>query len=221
MRITPILVLLLAASLSAPAAAQQTPASPPAQPMKIETLHSGAVIAPDARFTQVNDRTATLVGVYGGYLTEQTFLVGAGGYWLANGSHDFEMAYGGAVVGWTFHGERALAFGTRVLVGGGNATLSTTYGELLDLPPGTVLATRDIARFGSRRGNSSFPGITSSTRVVVNDDFFITEPQANVLWRLTDWMRVDLGVSYRLTAGSEFDKQLRGLGGSVAIRFGQ
>jgi hypothetical protein len=221
MRITPILVLLIAASVPAPAAAQQTPAPPPAQPMKIETLHSGPVIAPDARFTQVNDRTATLVGVYGGYLTEQTFLVGAGGYWLANGSHDFEMAYGGAVVGWTFHGDRALAFGTRVLVGGGNATLSTTYGELLDLPPGTVLATRDIARFGSRRGNSSFPGITSSTRVVVNEDFFITEPQANVLWRLTDWMRVDLGVSYRLTAGSEFDKQLRGLGGSVAIRFGQ
>jgi hypothetical protein len=221
MRITPILGLLFAAFVAAPAVAQQTPPPPPAQPMKIETLQSGPVIAPDTRFTQVNDRTATLVGAYGGYLTEQTFLIGAGGYWLANGSHDFEMAYGGAVVGWTFNGTRAFSYGTRVLVGGGNATLSTTYGELLDLPAGTVVATRDVARFGSHRGNSSPPGITSSTRVVVNDDFFITEPQANVLWRLTDWMRLDLGVSYRLTAGSEFDKQLRGLGGSVAIRFGQ
>src|SRR5262245_45674764 len=98
--------LLVVLGMCAPAAAQQEqqqqpPAPPQAQPMTIETIRSGFVIAPDTRFTQVNDRAATLAGVYGGYLLEQTFLVGGAGYWLTNGSHDFEMAYGGAVVGWT------------------------------------------------------------------------------------------------------------------------
>jgi hypothetical protein len=217
-------VLLVVLGMCAPAAAQQEQQqqpTAPAQPMTIETIHSGFVIAPDTRFTQVNDRSATLAGVYGGYLLEQTFLVGGAGYWLTNGDHDFEMAYGGAVVGWTFHGNRAISFGPRVLVGGGDATISSTYGKILNLPPGTVVGTRDVARFGSNRGNPIRPPITSDTRVIVSDDFFITEPQANVLWRLTDWMRIDLGVSYRLTAGTEFDDQLRGFAGMVAIRFGQ
>ena len=132
------------------------------------------------------------------------------------------MAYGGAVIGWTIRGDHAFAYGARVLVGGGDATLSSSYAELLNIAPGTVVSTRDVARFGSRHGSPVNSGISSSTRVIVSDDFFITEPQANVLWRLTDWMRVDLGVSYRLIAGSDFmDSRLRGLGGSVAIRFGQ
>ena len=217
--------LLVVLGVCAPAAAQQEqqqPAAPvQAQPMTIETIRSGFVIAPDTRFTQVNDRSATLAGVYGGYLLEQTFLVGGAGYWLTNGDHDFGMAYGGAVVGWTFHANRAISFGPRVLVGGGDATISSTYGRILNLPPGTVVGSRDVARFGSSRGNPVRPPITSDTRVIVSDDFFITEPQANVLWRLNDWMRVDAGVSYRLTAGTEFDDQLRGFAGMVAIRFGQ
>jgi hypothetical protein len=148
--------LLVVLGISMPAAAQQEqqeqqkqPPAAPAQPMTIETIHSGFVIAPDTRFTQVNDRTGTFAGVYGGYLLEQTFLVGAGGYWLANSDHDFKMAYGGAVVGWTFHGDRPVSYGARVLVGGGDATVSTTYGELLNLPPGTagrIVATRCAPR---------------------------------------------------------------------------
>ena len=190
--------------------------------MKIETIQSGFVIAPDTRFTQVDDRAATFAGAYGGYLLEQTFLVGAGGYWLANQDHDFKMAYGGAVVGWTFRGDHAFAYGGRVLIGGGDATLSSTYGELLHLPPGTVVGTREVARFGSHHGNPVHPGVATDTRVIFSDDFFITEPQFNALWRLTDWMRVDVGVSYRLIAGSDFmDERLRGLGGTVAVRFGQ
>src|SRR6476660_4039969 len=164
---TILLALLTVVAAAGPAYAQQPPAPPPAQPMQIETIQSGFVIAPDSRFTQVDDRTATFAGAYGGYLTEKTFLVGAGGYWLANEDHDFKMAYGGAVVGWTFRGDHALAYGARVLVGGGDATLSSTYGELLNLPPGTVLGTRDVARFGSRRGGgSAYPGLTRETRLV-------------------------------------------------------
>src|SRR5215475_3523252 len=79
--------LLVVLGVCAPAAAQQEQQQPaaPAQPMTIETIRSGFVIAPDTRFTQVNDRSATLAGVYGGYLLEQTFLVGGAGYWLTNG----------------------------------------------------------------------------------------------------------------------------------------
>jgi len=216
-----LLALLTVVAAAGPAYAQQPAAPPPAQPMQIETIQSGFVIAPDSRFTQIDDRTATFAGAYGGYLAEKTFLVGAGGYWLANEDHDFKMAYGGAVIGWTIRCDHAFAYGARVLVGGGEATLSSSYAQLLNIPDGTVVSTRDVARFGSRHGSVN-SGISSSTRVIVTDDFFITEPQANVLWRLTDWMRIDLGVSYRVIAASDFmDSRLRGFGGTVAIRFGQ
>ena len=72
-----------ASLLPVAAGAQTTPAS---NPMRIEPIDNGFVIAPDARLTEVNEKFATLAGVYGGWLTDRTLLVGAGG-WLAWAIH--------------------------------------------------------------------------------------------------------------------------------------
>jgi hypothetical protein len=210
--------------VSATAAAQQ-PASgatqnPPAEGT-IGRIESGPLIAPDAKFTQVNDRSATLLGAYGGWMTEHTILIGAGGYWLANDARDFELAYGGGVVEWLVHGERSIAFGVRGLVGGGSSTLSGTAGDLFDVT--TVQSAPQFSR-GGRHGRPHVPNnqpISPSTLVVAHDDFFIAEPQGIVSMRATRWLHVDAGVGYRLIAGAgDRNDHLRGLSGTLSIKFG-
>jgi hypothetical protein len=210
--------------VSATAAAQQpasgAPQNPPIQGT-IGPIESGPLIAPDAKFTQVNDRSATLLGAYGGWMTEHTILIGAGGYWLANDARDLEMAYGGGVVEWLMHGDRTIAFGARGLVGGGSSTLSGTAGDLFGVT--TDLSAAQFSR-GDRHGRPHVPGnrpISSSTLVVAHDDFFIAEPQGIVSMRATRWLHFDAGVGYRLIAGAgDRNDRLRGLSGTLSVKFG-
>jgi hypothetical protein len=217
-----VLGAALLAGTALPGVAQETQPADPAAPagpsqLVLERVESGVVFVPDVRFGTVDDRNATFVGGYAGWLTDQTFLVGGGGYWLANHDDDFKMAYGGAVVEWRLRGTERIAFGTRALVGGGTATIGGSLGRLRDID-GPVIA----AWHGGRHGG---PGLRTplspAVQIVVDDTFFILEPQANVLWRLTRWMSVNAGVGYRVIAGADFlDDELRGVSGSVGLQFG-
>jgi hypothetical protein len=221
-------IAFVASALALPAGAfaQQTTAPPPQHPLQVERIESGFVIAPDARFTKVNDRTATLAGGYGGWLMDQTLLIGAGGYWLVNDARDFKMAYGGAVVEWFVRGNRQAGISTRALVGGGRATLSNTFGELLGA---RATSMNEVVRFGRDHGMGRYdrsgldPLTVPTTRVIYTDDFFVAEPQINGFIKVTDWLRFNAGVGYRLIGGTSnpnVDDRLRGLSGSVAIVFG-
>ena len=214
------------AAVSLPAAAQQPPSggaqNTPAEG-SVTPIESGFLIAPDTRITEVNNRSATLVGAYGGWMTEHTILIGAGGYWLANDARDFQMAYGGPVVEWLVHGERTIAFGARGLIGGGRATLGGTLGDLFGVTTDQAAAAsisrdgrhgRPIVTDGGRR-------LTSSSIVIVRDDFFIAEPQAIVSIRAVNWLHVDAGVGYRWIAGARnLDDRLRGVSGTLSLKFG-
>ena len=148
-------------------AAQADP-TPPASRLRVETISTRVLVAPDIKVGEVNDRSATLAGVYAGWLTDSTLFIGGGGYWLANRDDDFKVAYGGPIIGLVAHGDRRLAFGARTLVGFGNATLSDTF---------AAIAGEQI-RFGTRgpalRGRRGFDG---SSVVAFEDNFFIAEPQ--------------------------------------------
>ena len=208
--------LVMAAALACltPAAAIAQTASP----LRVEPVESGFVIAPDARFTTVNGEFATLAGVYGGWSTDRTLLIGAGGYWLANRHDDLEMQYGGGLVRWTIGGHRTLGVSAGALIGLGDATLAKTHGDLFGEIPSASFANRD-RRF-QLRGRGSAP-ITSTTPIRVNDDFFIAEPQVNALWTITRWMRLDAGVGYRLIGGADLLRDdLRGVNGSIALQLG-
>jgi hypothetical protein len=222
----PFAAAAMTLAISLPAAAQQ-PASGGAQntPAQgtVAPIESGFLIAPDAKVTEVNDRSATLVGAYGGWMTEHTVLIGAGGYWLANDARDFEMAYGGPVVEWLVHGERTIAFGARGLIGGGRATLSGTLGDLFGVTTDQAAAA-SISRDG-RRGRPVVTDrgrrLTSASIVIVRDEFFIAEPQAIVSIRAVRWLHVDAGVGYRLIAGAgNLDDRLRGVSGTLSVKFG-
>src|SRR5262245_3036225 len=93
---TRTLLLTLAVAIGIAASARaQTQASPDPQnaqgPLIVERIPSGWVVSPDITITEFNKQAATVIGAYGGWLSDRTWLVGAGGYWLANNTHDFSM----------------------------------------------------------------------------------------------------------------------------------
>jgi hypothetical protein len=210
-------IALCIASLVPSAAAAQT--ASPASPLKIEAIDNGFVVAPDARFTEVNDKFATLAGVYGGWLTDRTLLVGAGGCWLTNRDDNFKMQYFGGVSSWTIGARRKVGLRAGALVGGGSATLAKSYGDLFgEIPAGAPGLGRDHRL--SFRGRGGSP-ITSATLVRVNEDFFIAEPQVNAVMSLTKWLHLDAGVGYRVIGGADLlNEDLRGISGSIALQLG-
>jgi hypothetical protein len=212
-----------------PAGAAAQHAAPAAQPvtqpsrMQVTQLKSGWLVAPDVKFTNVDDHAATFAGGYGGWVTDGTFLVGGGGYWLANGSDDLEMAYGGLVLEWLARTDKRVGFGARTLIGGGSATVGLSYTDLYG-PITPVVLGGDPVRFGhqgQRRPREFDPGSLADRSFRVSENFFIAEPQANVLLTLTHWMRINAGVGYRLIGGTSLlDDRLHGVSGTVALQFG-
>jgi hypothetical protein len=229
---------LLSICVGANALAQTSPPpAPPAQPgslvqagqLSIERVEQGFVFAPDARITEVNGETAALAGGYVGWMTDRTWLVGAGGYWLANQDDDLKMAYGGMVLEYLARSHQRIGFGVRGLIGAGSATLGSTVGEYFGVDgdlglPGHDPRNQPAARMmhggrGPGRGGS-FP-IPGNTAILVHESFFVVEPQASVIWHFTRLARLDLGVGYRLTAGAgALDEDLRGPSASIAVQFG-
>ena len=213
---------------SASAQLAPTPVPPATGQLTIERVEQGFVVAPDARITGVDGRTAALAGGYAGWMTDRTWLVGAGGYWLASNDDDLQMAYGGLVAEWLARSDQRIGFGVRGLVGGGRATLGSTIREYFGDGGGVGLPVRasrliQAARLG-HRGRAGWDGrmpIDADTPLLVREYFFVVEPQASVVWHFARWARLDVGVGYRLTAGAgALDEDLRGASGSVAIQFG-
>jgi len=207
---------LCVALFPALASAQQPAPASASGPLRVETIDSGFVVAPEARFGEINGELATLAGAYGGWVTDHKLLIGGAGYWLANRDDDFKMQYFGGLARWTLGGERRIGVSFGALAGFGDATLARSYGDLL--------GERNVAP--GRDGHSVMRGrsgsaITSATPIRVKDTFFIAEPQVNAAWRLTRWMRLDAGVGYRAIGGAELlQDQLRGVSGSIGLRFG-
>jgi hypothetical protein len=117
------------------------------------------------------------------------------------------------VVEWLARADKTIGFGVRALVGAGSGTLPTTLGDLTgghgDGDGGRT------ARFTSRRG------IDPDTVVAVRDDFFITEPQVNMLWNMGRRYRLSVGAGYRLIgAAPVLGDRLKGVSGSIAFQIG-
>lgn len=211
-----LLPLILGALLVAgTTAGAQTPAAPgdvPVSPQLIvEKIETGWLFAPDVRVTELDGRTGTLAGGYIGRITDRTLTFGGGGYWLTNRDHHFKMAYGGAVVQWMAQADRTIGFGVRALVGGGSATLPRPLGDLVNLDALHRHSPRQ-ARFGQ---------IDPTTPVGVEDDFFVVEPQVDVLWNLSPRYRLNFGVGYRMVGWAPYlGDQLRGVSGSIAFQVG-
>ncbi|MGE0815663.1 MAG: hypothetical protein AB7O28_10795 [Vicinamibacterales bacterium] len=212
---------MAACALAASAAAYgQTPPASSGGPLEISTLESGVVAAPEVRVTEINGRSTTLAGGYVGWETERRLFIGAAAYLNTNRSDTFETQYGGALVRWTFLADRPVGVSAGVLAGFGTATLSRPFGEVFGAPRFGP----PVAAFG-REGRVRIDptaSLTAATPVRVHDDFVLVEPQVNLVWTVAPWVRLDAGASYRAVGASDLlDRHLRGVAGTVAIRFGK
>lgn len=192
-------------------------------PLQISTVQSGPVIAPEVRFTKINDKSTTLAGGYVGWQTEQRLIIGAAGFANTNRSDGFETQYGGAFARWTFLADSPVSLSTGVLAGVGTATLTRPYGDIFGQPRTPQMANVPIGGRDNRiRFGQPTSAPTAATPVRVRDDFLLVEPQVHLVWTIVPWLRVDAGATYRAVGSSDLlDEQLRGVAGSLAIRFGR
>lgn len=196
----------LAAAQTAPAE-QTTPGQGSQGPMIFEPIHSGWLFAPDAKITEIDGRTSELVGGYGGRITDDTFFIGGAGYWMATQNRDRDLAYGGLVLQWLARTSAPLGFSVKGLIGGGATTLTQTVTPLARRPG-----------FDDNR-RDTISG--RSFRVRTHQGFFVAEPEADVLVRLTRHMRLTVGAGYRFVAADrDADDRLRGAVGTLGLQIG-
>jgi len=206
------LASVIIAAGSSGAFAQDAPDTPQTSmgPMIVDRVHNGFAGAPEFKVTQLDSTTGNLVGGYGGYMVDNTFLVGGGWYWLTNsGSGVHDMWYGGPVVEWLQHLDRRVGFSVRSLIGFGGATYTSNvpvyYGR-------------------NDRGRAQLPIIPPGPSIVpvrFEDDFFVAEPQASVLFNLNPKIRVGFTGGYRLVGGAyQADDRLRGATLGMSVQFG-
>jgi hypothetical protein len=203
-------------ALSSTAFAQQPAAAPPAPgPLVVEKIQSGWLFSPDARATDLDGKTGALAGGYIGHMTDRSLVIGGGAYFLTNRDDDFKLAYGGPVVEWLVRADRKIGFGVRTLVGVGSATLPQPIGDFVNP---RVLAPGGNVRRSARTDLHQFdPNAT----VAIEDDFFVAEPQVNVMWNLSPGQRLVFGVGYRAVANAPLlGDELNGVSGSVAFQIG-
>ena len=63
--------------------------------LMLEEIDNGWLISPDFRVTELEGETTQVAGVYGGWLMDHRFLIGAGAYWLVDGPNDTDLKYFG------------------------------------------------------------------------------------------------------------------------------
>ena len=181
-------------------AASQPPASQ--GPMIVERLHSGVLFAPEVKATLFDKKVAGLVGGSIGWVADETFFVGGGGYWMPERGHsDRELAYGGAVFQWFIQSSDRFGLSAKALLGGGRATLPGTFTQILPLPP-----QRELDRLTPAQLAELLRSRTVTSAVRLRQDFVVAEPEVNARIGLARHVRLTLGAGYRF-AGTDWRDQ--------------
>jgi hypothetical protein len=185
-------------------------------PMTVEQARDGFAIAPDVKVTRLDGSSRALTGLYGGWVFDDTVLVGAGGYFLPDSSSNRKLAYGGAVVEWRQHPTLGpITFGLRGLAGYGQATMTSTVNLVSYGPP--------YGPFPFAGPNQMPPATTTTTTALVRFDqgFFVFEPEAELVVSLARWLRLTGSLGYRAIGdASGMENRLRGASGGLALEFG-
>lgn len=213
-------VVIMASATSAFAQASPAqPASPapPTQKLVVEQVQNGWLFAPDVRATDLDGKTGALAGGYLGRISDRSWVVGVGGYMLTNQEDDFKLWYGGPVLEWIVGADRKIGFGIRTLVGAGSGTLARPLSDFISVR--APINARD-----PRRGSD--PRITTRAvdppaTIAVQDDFYVAEPQLNVMWNLSRGQRIVFGLGYRAVGSApHLGDDLSGVSGSVSFQLG-
>ena len=168
-----------------------------------ETLISGKMDfgfygGPIIKFTEMNDEFAVLIGGRGGLLINHRFLIGGGGYGLANeipaghmwpNDYLLELGYGGLVLEYILRPRKLIHLSFYTLIGGGGLCFRDQWYEPWD-----------------------------------HDAFFVAEPGIDLIMNITNCFRIGVGGSYRYTSGINSDglqdEDIMGPSAALTFKFG-
>lgn len=159
----------------------------------------------------IDGQTQLLMGGYGGWFVNHTFMIGFGGYGMTStlsasdaapkleGKTPYVgMGYGGLVLEYTINSDKLIHFAGQLLIGAGGAGYSW----------GNQLIETD-ANFNDSP----------------SDSYFAAEFGANVELNITSFFRLGLGGSYRFASGLDLvgltDKDISGPSGNLIFKFGK
>jgi hypothetical protein len=167
-------------------------------------IESGGFGGPVVKFTSMNGEGGILIGGRGGWIINHSFIIGGGGYGLANnikakvpgpnGERYLNFGYGGVEMEYVSQPTRLIHFSYMVLIGGGGVNW---------------------------RDENMHAGTVNPE----SDSFFILEPEVNVTLNVTQYFRLSAGVSYRYVNGASSavssNPDLSGPSGVLTFRFGK
>lgn len=165
-------------------------------------VRHGGFGAPVVKFTEVDNHFGVLAGGRGGWIINGSFIVGGGGYGLAN-VDNFRYVTNAS-------GDRG-----RLAMGYGGLELTYVHrpDDLVHLSLGVLIGAGGLV--WNPQGQSGGQE---------DDAFFVTEPELDVVLNVTSFFRAGLGLSYRFVRDVElFDLRnadVSGLAGVVTLKFG-
>jgi hypothetical protein len=218
-----LMIVALPLTAAAQSAPDETQPQTPQGPMIVERVHSGFMFAPEVKVTEFDKRASGLVGGSAGWVAEETFFVGGGGYWMpSRRSNDRRLAYGGFVMQWFVANGDRFGLSAKALLGGGRATLPESVIEVVGLP-----SRRDLDRLTPAQVNDLVRAHTITTTIGARQDFLVAEPELNARLGLTRHIRLTFGAGYRF-AGNEFRRgrgfdsgnRISGAVGTLGVQIG-
>jgi hypothetical protein len=170
-----------------------------------EITHGGFG-APVVKFTNIDGVFGVLVGGRGGWIINNTFVIGGGGYGLANpvdgktlykGEIPYlNFGYGGFELEYIINSDELLHFSAYSLIGGGGVSYRN--------------------KFDSRDGWEWDHMLNT---------FFVFEPALNAELNVARFMRMNVGLSYRFISGVRFENyknsDLSGPSINLTFKFGK
>jgi hypothetical protein len=166
-------------------------------------IENGGFGGPVLKVGSINGEAGILVGGRGGWIINHSFIIGGGGYGLAN---DVRAKNPGP------YGERFLNFG----YGGIELEYVSQSNRLVHFSYMTLIGAGAI----SWRDNDLHFSVNP-----VSDTFFIIEPAVSVTVNVTTYFRLSGGISYRYITGAQSgastDADLSGPTGVLTFAFGK
>ncbi len=170
---------------------------------KIEHGGFGAVVT---KYTKINNEFGVLVGGRGGWIIDHSFIIGGGGYGLANNikgnipvegkRRSLAFGYGGLELEYILHSDALIHMSIYSLIGAGG--INYHYYKDNDW------------RYDWD---------------VEKNTFFIWEPAVNVEVNVTSFFRLHFGAGYRVISGVSFDElknsDLGGPSANLTLKFGK
>lgn len=199
----------------------QYEATPPSESPEIRTLFGkptigkvGFYVGPEFAYTQFDSKSVYLVGLSGGAIINHNFSIGLSGFGIVNSgnlnypniqdsvSANLYGGYGGLKLEYRLWPSSPINVSFPLLIGSGLLAYSTYNWDTIDDPDYEY------------NGDS----------VIDSDMFFVIEPGVMVGMNVLKFMRVDIGLSYRHTAGLHLvntnDHLMNNFSSNVALRFG-